>query len=125
VTDFLKLNLPVFIEDIDIGGRSFRNPFQDFRSPQMKQKQEIDDEETQQVISDSGWENIPFILRGIISYNDKAIALVSYDGSSRLLKKDEQINGYLIADILEEAVIITKDEYDVKMEIGGNLVKIE
>jgi len=137
----LRYSLPVFIYEEDTyQEENFRNPFsdyrrdQDFRNKNDKQNEINEGEVTENQVNIKAlktygdvWQEIPFILRGIISYRDRNIALISINYNSKIVNKGDEIGSFTIADIYEDSVEISHQQLQrsIKMEIGGGILKIE
>ena len=93
----------------------FRNPFSDFRS-----RAEIEEPVERE------WDpaEIPFRLKGIISYAGRSTALLSGAEGDRIASEGDIINGYRLTGIFPDAEMISLyyREETIRMRIGGDIL---
>ncbi len=123
--DFLSPSGNGQIDFSDIPGeiytydRVFRNPFLDYRSPEGEDPllllEDIDEEVT-------------FILRGVVSFNQQQVALIEQKQGTRIVRPGEWLDNFRISrvekDRIEFVFEYSEGQRVFHMEIGGDIVEV-
>ncbi|NLM96284.1 MAG: hypothetical protein GX175_01470 [Halanaerobiaceae bacterium] len=94
---------------------TFRNPFRDYRV----RVQEVHSEEVLTLAEIKA--RVPFKIQGIIGNNYQRIAVLDYAGKTLLIKKQTEIEGYRIIDILENGLLLLYRGVQFKLEMESDI----
>ena len=106
-------------EEIFTYDRVFRNPFLDYRT--------LEGEDPLLLLEDID-EEVTFILRGVVSFNQRQVALIEQKHGARIVRPGEWLDNFRISrvekDRIEFIFEYSEGQRVFHMEIGGDIVEV-